>query len=129
MAEQVGNQLELDEVWFMPTAKPPHAPGKTTIASQHRVQMIQLAIENNPLFKVQPYEIHRGGVNYTVDTMRHFVETYPESDFYFIIINIIHNTNIDIFTQTFNTERKRKRKAHIRVWIKALGIPKINPCS
>ena len=85
MAEQVGNQLELDEVWFMPTAKPPHAPGKTTIASQHRVQMIQLAIENNPLFKVQPYEIHRGGVNYTVDTMRHFVETYPESDFYFII--------------------------------------------
>ena len=85
MAEQVGNQLELDEVWFMPTAKPPHAPGKTTIASQHRVQMIQLAIENKPLFKVQPYEIHRGGVNYTVDTMRHFVETYPESDFYFII--------------------------------------------
>lgn len=85
MAEQVGNQLELDEVWFMPTAKPPHAPGKTTIASQHRVQMIQLAIENNPLFKIQPYEIHRGGVNYTVDTMRHFVETYPESDFYFII--------------------------------------------
>src|SRR5699024_3750546 len=60
MAEQVGNQLELDEVWFMPTANPPHAPGKTTIASQHRVQMIQLAIANNPLFKVQPYEIHRG---------------------------------------------------------------------
>lgn len=85
MAEQVGNQLELDEVWFMPTAKPPHAPGKTTIASQHRVKMIQLAIENNPLFKVQPYEIHRGGVNYTIDTMKHFVQTYPESDFYFII--------------------------------------------
>lgn len=85
MAEQVGNQLELDEVWFMPTAKPPHAPGKKTIASQHRLQMVQLAIDDNPLFKLQPYEIHRGGINYTVDTMRHFVETYPESDFYFII--------------------------------------------
>ncbi|XJS11735.1 nicotinate-nucleotide adenylyltransferase [Aerococcaceae bacterium WGS1372] len=85
MAEQVGNQLELDEIWFMPTAKPPHAPGKKTIASQHRVQMVKLAIEGNPLFKLQPYEIHRGGVNYTIDTMSHFVETYPESDFYFII--------------------------------------------
>lgn len=85
MAEQVGNQLELDEVWFMPTAKPPHAPGKKTIASQHRLQMVQLAIEDNPLFKLQPYEIHRGGINYTVDTMRHFVESYPEADFYFII--------------------------------------------
>lgn len=85
MAEQVGNQLELDEIWFMPTAKPPHAPGKKTIASQHRVNMVKLAIEGNPLFKLQPYEIHRGGVNYTVDTMSHFVESYPESDFYFII--------------------------------------------
>lgn len=85
MAEQVGNQLELDEVWFMPTAKPPHAPGKTTIASQHRLQMVQKAIAGNPLFRLQPYEVNRGGKNYTVDTMRHFVSEFPESDFYFII--------------------------------------------
>ncbi|UUX34199.1 nicotinate-nucleotide adenylyltransferase [Fundicoccus culcitae] len=85
MAEQVGNQLDLDEIWFMPTAKPPHAPGKKTIAAQHRLQMVQKAIDNNPLFKLQPYEVNRGGTNYTVDTMRHFVEEYPQSDFYFII--------------------------------------------
>lgn len=85
MAEQVGNQLELDEVWFMPTAKPPHKPGTQGVASQHRLKMLELAIEDNPLFKIQPYEINRGGVNYTVDTMRHFIEEYPEVDFYFII--------------------------------------------
>ena len=85
MAEQVGNQLDLDEVWFMPTAKPPHAPGKTTIASQHRLKMLQLAIKDNPRFKIQPYEINRGGKNFTVDTMAYFVEEYPECDFYFII--------------------------------------------
>ncbi|AXY25154.1 nicotinate-nucleotide adenylyltransferase [Suicoccus acidiformans] len=85
MAEQVGNQLELDEVWFMPTAKPPHAPGKKTIASQHRLEMVKLAIEDNPLFRLQDYEVNQGGKNYTVDTMRHFVEQYPQSDFYFII--------------------------------------------
>lgn len=85
IAEQVGKQLELDEVWFMPTAKPPHAPGKQTIAAQHRMTMVSLAIADNPLFKLQPYEVHRGGVNYTVDTMTHFTETYPDNDFYFII--------------------------------------------
>ncbi|MBF6625084.1 nicotinate-nucleotide adenylyltransferase [Aerococcaceae bacterium zg-BR9] len=85
MAEQVGRQLELDEVWFMPTAKPPHGPGKTTIAAQHRIQMVQKAIAENPLFKLQPYEVNRGGKNYTVDTMRHFTQEYPEADFYFII--------------------------------------------
>lgn len=85
MAEQVGKQLDLDEVWFMPTAKPPHAPGKKTIASQHRLQMVQKAIAGNPLFKLQPYEVNRGGKNYTIDTMKHFVSEYPEADFYFII--------------------------------------------
>lgn len=85
MAEQVGTQLELDEVWLMPTAKPPHAPGKKTIASQHRMRMVELAIDGNPLLKLQDYEVNRGGKNYTVDTMHYFVEEYPESDFYFII--------------------------------------------
>lgn len=94
MAEQVGTQLDLDEVWFMPTAKPPHAPGKSTIASQHRLQMVLKAIAGNPLFKLQPYEVNRGGKNYTVDTMRHFVEQYPESEFFFILgsdsVNELH---------------------------------------
>lgn len=85
MAEQVGRQLELDEVWMMPTAKPPHAPGKKTIASQHRLRMLELAIGDNSFLKIQAYEVNKGGINYTVDTMRHFVEAYPESDFYFII--------------------------------------------
>ena len=85
MAEQVGKQLELDEVWFMPTSKPPHAPGKKTIAAQHRMEMVQLAIQDNPLFKLQAYEVFKGGVNYTIDTMTYFVSEYPQSDFYFII--------------------------------------------
>lgn len=85
MAEQVGKQLELDEVWFMPTAKPPHAPGKQTIASSHRLEMVKLAIQDNPLFKLQAYEVYKGGTNYTVDTMQHFVSEFPEADFYFIL--------------------------------------------
>ena len=85
MAEQVGKQLDLDEVWFMPTAKPPHAPGKQTIASQHRMEMVKLAIQGNPLFKLQAYEVYKGGKNYTIDTMEYFIKEYPEADFYFII--------------------------------------------
>lgn len=85
MAEQVCQQLDLDEVWFMPTAKPPHAPGKQTIASIHRVEMVKRAIDDNPKFKLQAYEVNRGGKNYSIDTMRHLVETYPQVTFYFIV--------------------------------------------
>lgn len=85
MAEQVGTQLELDEVWFMPTAQPPHAHDKQAIDAEHRLRMVQHAIQGNPLFKLQPYEVFNGGKNYTVDTMRHFIREFPQSDFYFII--------------------------------------------
>lgn len=85
MAEQVGSQLELDEVWFMPTAQPPHRPGKSTIEAHHRLAMLELAIADNPLFKIQAYEINRGGKNFTADTMAHFRQEYPGVDFYFII--------------------------------------------
>lgn len=85
MAEQAGTQLELDQVWLMPTAKPPHAPGKQTIAASHRLEMVRLAIQSNPLLEVQPYEVHRGGKNYTIDTMKYFKETYPDYEFYFIL--------------------------------------------
>lgn len=85
MADQVGSQLELDEVWFMPTAKPPHKPGDQVIAVHHRLQMLALAIGDHPKFKIQDYEARMGGKNYTIDTMRYFLEAYPETDFYFII--------------------------------------------
>ncbi len=85
MAEQAGTQLELDQVWLMPTAKPPHAPGKQTIAASHRLEMVRLAIQSNPLLEVQPYEVHRRGKNYTVDTMEYFKEAYPDYEFYFIM--------------------------------------------
>lgn len=85
MAEQVGRQLALDEVWFMPTAQPPHAEGKQTIEAKHRLRMVQHAIKGNPLFKLQPYEVFKGGKNYTIDTMRHFLQEFPQSEFYFII--------------------------------------------
>lgn len=85
IAEQVGCQLELDEVWLMPTATPPHAETKTTIAARHRLEMVRLAIDSNPLFKIQTIETDRGGINFTVDTLTSLQEWHPEAEFYFII--------------------------------------------
>jgi nicotinate-nucleotide adenylyltransferase len=36
--------------------------------------MVRLALGNHPLFEVSDLEIKRGGVSYTVDTVRHFRE-------------------------------------------------------
>ncbi len=85
MAEQVYDKLKLDEVWFMPNKKPPHAESKETLADADRVDMIALAIEDNPHFRLEGIELDRVGKSYTVDTMEILTTLYPTYEFYFII--------------------------------------------
>ncbi|MDO1605602.1 nicotinate-nucleotide adenylyltransferase [Lactobacillus sp. YT155] len=85
MAQQVLDQLSLDEIWFMPDNIPPHVDKKDAIAPMHRVEMIRLAIEDNPRFQLDLTEINRGGVSYTYETMKLLKEANQNTDFYFII--------------------------------------------
>lgn len=86
IADQVRDQLDLDKILFLPTAEPPHSSvSKQTIASDIRVDMLDLAIMDHPDFDMELYEVEKGGKNYTADTMEVLVDLYPAVDFYFII--------------------------------------------
>lgn len=85
MAEQVYDKLKLDEVWFMPNKKPPHSETKETLDDAYRVDMIVLAIQDNPHFSLEAIELDRVGKSYTVDTMEILTALYPTYEFYFII--------------------------------------------
>ena len=68
MAQELADALELSEVRFIPSANPPHKTMPTTSA-QHRAAMVQLAIADNPLFKLDLRELARAGLSYTIDTL------------------------------------------------------------
>lgn len=85
MADQVQQQLGLDEVYLMPTYLPPHVDEKKTISSEHRLAMLELAVEDNPFLGIEPIELIRKGKSYTYDTMKELTEKNPEVDYYFII--------------------------------------------
>jgi nicotinate-nucleotide adenylyltransferase len=70
LAESCREQLLLDEVWFMPAAIPPHKQERELTAGKQRVEMLELAIAGNDAFRVSSIELDRGGVSYTVDTLR-----------------------------------------------------------
>ncbi|UOY92542.1 nicotinate (nicotinamide) nucleotide adenylyltransferase [Ectobacillus sp. JY-23] len=63
--------------------------GKVTKTSdEHRWNMIQLAIRNNPLFRADDYEMkERAGIGkqYTYFTMEYFKQKYPDDEVYFIM--------------------------------------------
>ena len=47
--------------------------------------MLELAIAAHPAFQVCPYEVDRGGVNYTVDTLAHLHGEDPSRELFFLI--------------------------------------------
>lgn len=85
MADQVGQSLGLDKVYLMPEYLPPHVDEKKTIAAEHRLKMLELAIEDNPLLAVETIELERKGKSYTYDTMKLLKDRNPDTDYYFII--------------------------------------------
>ena len=85
LADQVGRLLGLDQVYLMPEFLPPHVDEKQTIASEHRLAMLQLAVADNPLLAIELIELQRKGKSYTYETMKELRELHPDTDFYFII--------------------------------------------
>ncbi|TVY00483.1 nicotinate-nucleotide adenylyltransferase [Cohnella terricola] len=74
----------LDEVWFIPTAIPPHKPGPGTNGERRR-SMLEAAIADNPLFRVEDIELQREGTSYTIDTVTALRERHPEAEFFWIV--------------------------------------------
>jgi nicotinate-nucleotide adenylyltransferase len=84
IAKEAKEKLGLDKVFFIPTNIPPHKD-KEDIDSSHRLQMVRIATQKNSSFEVLDLEIKRGGVSYTIDTVKELKQKYPEVDFYLII--------------------------------------------
>lgn len=70
LAECCRMQCRLDRVIFVPAAVAPHKKQQQPTAAAHRLEMLQLAIAGHEPFDVSRLEIERGGVSYTVDTLR-----------------------------------------------------------
>lgn len=69
MAQELAEQLSLNEVRFIPSANPPHKSAPQ-VSAEHRAAMVQLAIADNPLFKFDNRELLRTGASYTYDTLQ-----------------------------------------------------------
>lgn len=63
-------QMQLDILYVIPTAIPPHKQIGASDDPKHRYRMCELAFWNEEKVLVSDMEIARGGKSYTVDTLR-----------------------------------------------------------
>jgi nicotinate-nucleotide adenylyltransferase len=75
----------LDAVWFTPAAIQPLKHVGPHATDEQRVDMLRLAIEDQPAWRVCTLEIDRGGVSYTVDTLHQVHTKLPDDELFFIM--------------------------------------------
>ncbi|NDB86909.1 MAG: hypothetical protein EB127_30100, partial [Alphaproteobacteria bacterium] len=83
-ALEVQQRLGLEKIIFIPCQQ--HAFGKTFHATaSQRLHMLQLAIEGQKNFAIDPRELNRSGISYTVDTLIELTTEAPELSYSLIL--------------------------------------------
>lgn len=68
LAQELADALGLARVRFIPAGTPPHR-NLPRVSGAHRLQMVRIAIADNPLFEAEECELRRDGISYTYDTL------------------------------------------------------------
>ncbi|MFT6370729.1 MAG: nicotinate-nucleotide adenylyltransferase [Maribacter sp.] len=77
---------DLDEVWFVVTPQSPFKVKKTLLDNNHRYQMVLEATADFPNLKPSTIEFNLPQPNYTIDTLAHLSEKYPEGHQFCLIM-------------------------------------------
>src|SRR5256885_8479665 len=83
IAHQALRDLRLDEVMFLPVNRNPLKKEKTS-SPRDRLEMVRLAIQDQPNFSVSDIEIARGGPSFAIDTLNELTYTRP-AEYWFIL--------------------------------------------
>jgi nicotinate-nucleotide adenylyltransferase len=80
-AQSVREIRNLDKIIFIPAFISPHKSDVKTSSAEDRLNMIKLAIDGIPFFDYSDIEIKKGGVSYTIDTLKELKKIYDEMEF------------------------------------------------
>lgn len=76
VAEDVKKTFDLEAVYFIPAAQPPHKLSLPKATAKDRMEMLKRAVSDYSGFIVSDVELRRTGPSFTVDTIRHFKEGF-----------------------------------------------------
>jgi nicotinate-nucleotide adenylyltransferase len=84
MAQDALELFELSRILFVPCAQPPH---KSTLLepAEHRLAMLQAALEGELRFEASDIELRRGGISWSVETIREVRAAWPGAEITFIV--------------------------------------------
>ncbi len=85
VAQTAIEELSLERLFLIPAAQSPFKPEQSPIDASERVRLLRLGFAGWTKCEIDLQEIGRGGISYTIDTVRDYGIRFPEADLYCLI--------------------------------------------
>jgi nicotinate-nucleotide adenylyltransferase len=85
VAQAALEEVILDRVVFVPAAQSPFKPERKLSPDALRARMLRLALAGKTSCKIDLQELQRGGVSYTIDTVRDYRARFPAAELFYLI--------------------------------------------
>lgn len=85
VAQAAREELLLDRLFFVPAAQSPFKPDRVLTTAARRLQMLRLALAGRAWCEVDDQELRRGGVSYTIETVRNYRANFPGAKLHWLI--------------------------------------------
>jgi nicotinate-nucleotide adenylyltransferase len=85
VAQAAIEELGLNRLFFVPAAQSPFKPDNKPASGDDRGRWLRLALAGQTHCEVDEQEIQRGGVSYTIETLRIYAERFPDAELYYLV--------------------------------------------
>jgi|SRR5581483_6582676 len=85
VARAAREEAALDRIFFIPAAQSPFKPAAAPAPAAERVRLLRLALAGDCAAEVDEQEIQRGGVSYSIETVRRYAANYPKANLFYLI--------------------------------------------
>ena len=85
VAQAAREEVGLDRVFFIPAAQSPFKPDRVLSPDKVRLQMLRLTLAGMTYCEVDGQELERGGVSYSIDTVRKYESKFAGAELFYLI--------------------------------------------
>ncbi len=85
VAQAAREELALSRIHFIPAAQSPFKPDIELAPAAERLRLLRLATAGHTNTEVDDQETRRGGVSYTIDTVRDYLSRFPGVRLFYLI--------------------------------------------
>jgi nicotinate-nucleotide adenylyltransferase len=85
VAQAAREDLDLQRLVFIPAAQSPFKPERAPTPAAGRLRLLRLALAGKTWCDIDGQEIRRGGISYTIDTVRDYADRFPQAQLFYLV--------------------------------------------